>query len=59
MVTDEETTLAAVKREIGKLSADGQIEVAVRAQTIRNIANADGYGAMALALVGAELAAKL
>jgi hypothetical protein len=58
-VTEEEMTLAVVKHEISKLPEDAQIAIAARAQTLRNIASEEnGFGAMAFALVGAELAAK-
>lgn len=58
-MSEEEVTLAVIKHEISKLSEDDQIAIAVRAQTLRNIAaEENGFGAMAFALVGAELAAK-
>jgi hypothetical protein len=58
-MTEEEVTLAVIKHEISKLPEQSQTEIAARAQTLRNIAaDPNGFGAMAFALVGAELAAK-
>lgn len=57
-MTNEEQTLAEVRAEIAKLSADNRVAVEVIAMTLRGILKADPRAPMALALVGAELAAQ-
>lgn len=57
-MTSDEQTLADIRFEIAKLSEHDQIRVWVIAATLRNIIKADPYAPMALALVGAELAAQ-
>jgi len=58
-MTEEEVTLAVIKHEISKLPEESRIAIEARAMTLRNIAaEENGFGAMAFALVGAELAAK-
>ena len=57
-MTNEEQTLDEVRAEIAKLSADDRIRVEVIAMSLRNILKASPWAPMALALVGAELAAQ-
>jgi hypothetical protein len=55
-MTPEQATLHDVRAEIAKLPEDDRLRIEAIAGSIRNILRADPRAAMALALVGAELA---
>jgi hypothetical protein len=58
-MTPEKLVLYEVKDEIAKLPQDSQIRIEAIARTFRNCLELDpGHAGMALALVGAEEAAK-
>lgn len=58
-MTNEQETLLLIKGTIASLPADQQQKVAEVAETIRGLmATHPPYGLMAVALVGAELAAE-
>lgn len=57
-MTQEEATLAEIKKHIAALPSDERIQVEVIARTVRNIVQHGGsHAALAFALVGAEMAA--
>lgn len=58
-MTPEKIVLYEVKEEIAKLPEDSQIRIEAIARTFRNCLEVDpGHAGMAMALVGAEQAAK-
>lgn len=58
-MTPEKIVLYEVKEEIAKLPKDSQVRIEAIARAFRNCLELDpGHASMALALVGAEQAAK-
>lgn len=57
-MTEEQKVLQEIRATIAALPDDDQKKVEIDANLIRRVVSqADGFGCMALALVGAELAA--